>query len=360
MGHFLFLESYYSGSHKYFADGLIKHSKHKIDIHTLPARFWKWRMRGAALFFADQIKDLSKYDGVIVSNMLSLSDLKAIWSNIPLPFILYFHENQILYPLSKGEKEDLHYGFTDITSAISADYIFFNSNYHRKAFLEGMKPFISRMPDKKPLWVIDSIQKKAKTLYPGCNLRKPESRKEKKTIPTIIWNHRWEHDKNPEDFFSILFKLNNEDVDFRLAVLGEQYTRSPKIFNEAKVILKDKIVHFGYLENYNSYRNWLKNGDIVMSTSNQENFGISVVEAIGEGCFPLLPDRLSYKELIPEQYHNLCIYKNKEDQYIKLKKLISFIDIDVLNDLILKNFRFSWENMIQDYDDELGHIVHKS
>ncbi|MDA3941475.1 MAG: DUF3524 domain-containing protein, partial [Spirochaetia bacterium] len=48
----LFLESFYSGSHKAFADGLIKNSKHNIEILTMPARFWKWRMKGAALYFA--------------------------------------------------------------------------------------------------------------------------------------------------------------------------------------------------------------------------------------------------------------------------------------------------------------------
>jgi hypothetical protein len=47
---FLFLEPFYGGSHRDFADGWIKHSRHRFDLFTLPARFWKWRMRGAALY----------------------------------------------------------------------------------------------------------------------------------------------------------------------------------------------------------------------------------------------------------------------------------------------------------------------
>ena len=42
----LFLESFYGGSHREFADGLVQRSRHRIELHTLPARFWRWRMRG--------------------------------------------------------------------------------------------------------------------------------------------------------------------------------------------------------------------------------------------------------------------------------------------------------------------------
>jgi glycosyltransferase involved in cell wall biosynthesis len=36
------LEPFFGGSHKDFAQGLVSHSRHKIDSVTLPARFWKW------------------------------------------------------------------------------------------------------------------------------------------------------------------------------------------------------------------------------------------------------------------------------------------------------------------------------
>lgn len=357
MGHFLFLEPFYGGSHKYFVDGLIEHSEHSFDLHTLPAHYWKWRMRGASLFFADKIKDLSVYDGIIVSNMLSLSDLKALWGILSIPYILYFHENQILYPLSDGEREDLHYGFTDITSSLAADFIIFNSHYHKKAYLHSLKPFISRLPDNKPFWVIDKIKEKCSVLYPGCHLpEKSKKCRNKPDIPLMIWNHRWEHDKNPEDFFSALFEIQNKGFDFRLAILGEQYNRSPAIFKKAKEELKDKIIHFGFAENKKAYWDLLNLGDIIISTSYQENFGISVVEAIGGGCFPLLPDRLSYRELIPAEYHKLCIYKNQNDLVKKLIILISRYDVLMTEDIRLKNERFSWINMINNYDFFLNNI----
>jgi hypothetical protein len=48
---FLFLEPFFGGSHREFARGLVAHSRHQIDLLPLPARFWKLRMRGAALYF---------------------------------------------------------------------------------------------------------------------------------------------------------------------------------------------------------------------------------------------------------------------------------------------------------------------
>jgi len=102
MGKFLFIEPFYGGSHKYFADGLSRESRHKIDLFTLPARFWKWRMRGAAVYAVQQIENISSYDGIIASNMLSIADLKALVGKDIPPVTLYFHENQISYPLAKG------------------------------------------------------------------------------------------------------------------------------------------------------------------------------------------------------------------------------------------------------------------
>jgi uncharacterized beta-barrel protein YwiB (DUF1934 family) len=51
---FLFLKPFFGGSHREFARGRISHSRYSIDLVTLPARFWKWRLRGLSM-----ISDLS-------------------------------------------------------------------------------------------------------------------------------------------------------------------------------------------------------------------------------------------------------------------------------------------------------------
>ena len=43
--------------------------------------------------------------------------------------------------------------------------------------------------------------------------------------------------------------------------------------------------------------------DIIPVTSNHDFFGISVMEAVFCNVWPILPDRLSYKELLKKRSH---------------------------------------------------------
>ncbi len=360
----LFLEPFFAGSHKDFATGLKAHSRHEITLETLPARFWKWRMRGAALHFIDQIKDLGKYDAIIASSMMDLTDFKALANTHLPPILLYFHENQLSYPLSPNEKRDSHLGFTNIISAFCADKVIFNSEFHLNDFIKAMKPAINQMPDYEPKWMIEKIKKKSEVIYPGCWFAETldnealdtdsspvSSQKKKQSSPTIIWNHRWEHDKNPEFFFDMLAEVKSRGVNFTLALLGENYKMYPKVFDEAKNKFKNEILVFGRVESRQEYYSWLKKGSIVFSSSNQENFGISVVEAIRYGCLPLLPSRLSYPELIPKTFHSTCLYKNREECIEKMIKLLSMKNSDVDNNQLSKHMsKFSWKQIIDQYD----------
>jgi len=66
---------------------------------------------------------------VLASDFLNLSDWRAL---APKPFreapcVLYFHENQITYPLGAEAPKDFHYGWTNLSSALGAERILFNS-----------------------------------------------------------------------------------------------------------------------------------------------------------------------------------------------------------------------------------------
>ena len=137
----LFIESYFGGSHGEFAKGLVEHSRYDIDLITMPERNWRWRMRGAALYFFDAIKNLMEYDGLIVTDLMSLSDFKALAGNDCPPVLAYFHEDQITYPGLPGENNDFNFGIIDITTALSADKNLFNSKMHLRSFLTGIEHF---------------------------------------------------------------------------------------------------------------------------------------------------------------------------------------------------------------------------
>ena len=354
---FLFLEPFFGGSHRDFAEGLISHSQHSIDLLTLPSRFWKWRMRGAALYFLKKVPDLKEYDGLITSDLMSLSDFKGLTGYSCPPALVYFHENQLTYPLAPGETIDYQFGFTDITTGLASERILFNSRTHFNAFFEALPGFLKMMPEYRPHWVIDEIRSKAKVLYPGCRFPSEEKvfHSPETGPPLIIWNHRWEFDKNPGDFFQALDAVLDRGLDFRLALLGQNFQMVPKAFIAAKEHFGARIVQYGYVESREMYRQWLKRGSIVVSTATQENFGISIVEAIRHGCIPLLPHRLSYPEIIPESFHNDFLYKDQNDLVEKLCSVISDPSRhrSEVEKLSHQMGCFSWDKMITEYDEEL-------
>ena len=354
---FIFLEPFFGGSHRYFAEGLAAHSHHQIDLVTMPARFWKWRMRGAALYFLKKIPPLETYDGLITSSMMSLSDFRSLLRRPCPPSLVYFHESQITYPLAPGEAMDVHFGFTDMTTALAADRILFNSQTHFDAFFETLPKFLKMMPDFRPAWAADEIRSRAGVLHPGCTLPKKEKVEQtgKTNPPLIIWNHRWEFDKNPKDFFSALDEMVKRGLDFNLALLGENFQNCPEEFEVARKRYGEKIVAYGHEPSRAVYESWLKRGRVVVSTAWQENFGISMVEAISAGCIPLLPHRLSYPEIIPEVFHSDFLYRNQEELVEKLAHILfkPFLFEEKMAEVRFEMDRFSWGRIITEYNNEL-------
>jgi len=358
---YLFLEPFFGGSHRDFAEGLIAHSRHRIDLLTLPAHFWKWRMRGAALHFAKKAPPLDAYDGLVVTDLMSLADFKALRAPGFPPTLVYFHENQLTYPLAPGEGMDYHFGFTNITTALAADRILFNSRTQFDAFFDGLPPFLNMMPDYGPNWVTASIRQKSHVLYPGCRFPShiDPTPNAPDAPPLIIWNHRWEFDKDPDEFFRAIGKLHDDNLDFRIALLGENFQAVPKAFIAAKERYGSRIVQYGYVKSREEYTEWLRRGAFVISTAIQENFGISVVEAMRFGCVPLLPHRLSYPEILPMDFHAACLYHDTEDLVEKLSSMVrTFPRPPVDREQLARHMsRYAWEERIRFYDDEFERMA---
>jgi glycosyltransferase involved in cell wall biosynthesis len=313
----LLIEPYYGGSHKHFLDGLQAHLGHafRFSLLTLPARKWKMRMQTAAPWAANQIMELyrkgERFHGMVCSTFLDLAVLRSLLARagVFLPAAVYFHENQFAYP---GQVRDPgFFQFTNInwTTALCADRLAFNSHFNLDSFLAGISKFIAKITDASLTDSIASIQAKSTVLYPGidftaidqaCRENKDKARTD--TRPVLVWNHRWEHDKNPETFFQALFDLDAAGIDFALIVLGQHFRDQPPVFARARKRLASHILHFGFVKNRAAYARLLCQGDIIVSTARHEFFGMAVLEAVRAGCKPLVPDRLAYVELYPEQY----------------------------------------------------------
>jgi len=198
---------------------------------------------------------------------------------------------------------------------------------------------------------VNVIRNKSRVLHLGMGLQQfDDHRVEKEGKPLILWNHRWEYDKNPELFFSVLKQVKNDGHDFKLAVLGENFSQSPKIFEEARATFKDKIIQWGYVESFKEYAEWLWKADILPVTSNQEFFGTSVMEAIYCNTWPILPRRLTYPELLPHRLHQEHLYSSEKEFYEKIIWGINNYNRIRSNNPITIAEKFDWGKMAPFYD----------
>lgn len=325
-----FLEAFYTGSHRYFLDGYLKHSELKITAFTLPGRHWKWRMHGAAITFANQLNQAEKeFDVVLATDMIDLSVVKANYKNPKAKYVLYFHENQLTYPWNIDDPDldlhrDRHYSFINYTSALCADKVLFNSEYHRTSFIQNLPKFLSEFPDFQNLESIKSIEEKSAVVPIGFEIPSFQTKKDLKKPIRILWNHRWEYDKNPHGFLAFLRLLKKRNHAFELVLLGEQMRKAPREFSLILKEFKNDIKHSGFVEDREAYLNLVRSCDILPVTSNQDFFGISVVESILLGVFPLMPNRLAYPEHIPQNLNDIFLYSTEEEMFDKFLKLTSF------------------------------------
>ena len=354
----LIIEPFLTGSHKSWVEGYFNSSKHEIKIISLPGRFWKWRMHGGAITLAKRYHNLNfNPDLILTTDMINLPVFQSLVKP-QCPVAIYFHENQFTYPWSPNDADvelqrDKHYGFINYSSALSADHVYFNSKFHLDSFFVGLEDFLRQFPDYREIQNIDKIQSKSSILHLGLNLQdfdKFKIEKKESDLPLILWNHRWEHDKNPEAFFDVLIQLSQMGREFNLSVLGEEFKDELSCFTNARKKLQKHIVQFGYTDSFEEYAKWLWKADILPVTSNQDFFGASIMEAIFCGAIPLFPNRLTYPELFNRKRNTHLFYSDEEDLLIKLERLV--VNSPLENTHFLKDIsrQFDWSTITEIYD----------
>ena len=304
------VEPFHGGSHAAWAEDFARHSRHEVVLLTLSGRRWKWRMHGGAVTLARQFIDSGlEPDLLLVSDMLDLTTFLALTraKTATLPAALYCHENQLTYPWpdrgDNQQQQHAHYAFINYTSALAADAVLFNSGFHRDAFISQLPGFLSGFPDHNELQSVAAIKEKSRILPLGLDLRRFDAHRPAQPgtpakPPLILWNHRWEYDKNPEGFFHAPYQL------------------------------RDKAVPFG----------------------------ASVVQAIYCHCTPLLPNRLAYPEHLPASTHARYLYSDQADLVERLREMLAqprAVDASLPAHVA----RYDWREQIEIYDDLLTGLV---
>jgi glycosyltransferase involved in cell wall biosynthesis len=310
----LILEPYYGGSHKLFLQGLQDAVQADYTLFSLPARKWKMRMQLSALWFVEQLKMMPEeeryFDTVLCSTFVDVAVLLALLKSVPgwnrkALITTYFHENQFAYPTQMADVSMYQFTSINFTTALASDRCAFNSSYNMETFLQAIRSYLKKQTDMKLDSCVDEIREKSAVLYPGMDysfIDQAEKKEHDDGPPVFVWNHRWEHDKGPEEFFEALYLLQRKGLSFRLIVLGESFTNNPECFVKAQKQLSSEIIHFAYAPSKEQYAALLHQGNCVVSTARHEFFGIAVLEGIRAGCYPILPADLSYLELYDKKF----------------------------------------------------------
>ena len=356
------LEPYYTGSHRTWAEGYKTASRHEIQTLQMDGRFWKWRMHGGPVELAEQAGNLSpETDLLLVTDMVNLPYFLGLtrprFGNMPIA--AYFHENQLTYPPPPGSKRDLTYGFMNFITGLCADWVFFNSEFHRDQFLDELPRLLKHFPDYNHLGTIGQLRAKSSVLPVGCDLRRLDARRgfapPRGKPPLILWNQRWEYDKDPATFFRALSIVASEGIPFRLALAGEDFRRVPEEFSAAKERFASQLIHYGYAS-AEEYTRLLWQADVVVSTAVHEFFGVAVVEAVYCGAWPLLPNRLTYPELIPAHLQAEHLYADADDLVDRLRRFL-FNPRAPSPDLRAAMSLYDWGHMAPLYDQALEQMA---
>lgn len=292
----------------------------EYDLYSLPAKKWHWRARTSALYFSQTIPTDQDYRLIFASSVLPLAEFLGMRPDLQkCKKIVYFHENQLVYPRQEIKKErDCQYGLNQLTTCLAADEIIFNSNFNQTSFLDNINSFLNIQSDFKPRNLKEKILQKSSVLYfpiqfeylPTREVSNDENGKSK-TL-SLVWPHRWEHDKNPQLLTTVLQELNKRQVEFKISILGQSSQSIPDCFATLKDDLGPKLVNFGFLSK-DEYFKILLNADVVISTAGHEFYGVSMLEATFCGCVPIAPCRLVYPEIYPKE--NLY---NTSNQLLKI------------------------------------------
>lgn len=180
------------------------------------------------------------------------------------------------------------------------DGSFVATNFHKELILKKYK---GKINSRKiyvvgfPMDWIKEIQNKLDWPY-----NKQQSFFKRKNI--ILFPHRLDKEKQPEIFDWLS-------------------TKFPYEFIKTLEVTRNKKEYYSLLEK----------SKIVFSASKQETFGIGIVEGLMLGCVPIVPNKLSYKEL----YDGVFRYSNYNVARQKIKYFIEHYDSPSVKTFIRQN-----------------------
>lgn len=403
----LLVEPWQTGSHQAWAEGYRDSSRHDVDIVGLPGELWRWRLRGGALPLAEKITSWIDVNGqpdlLLVSGLVDVAELLGLARRNLSPdvaVVIFQHESQLVYPVAEGNYDN-GAALRNWMSWCVADLVLFNSYHHMRSVEAALPGFVGSLPDATHVPMLDSVIGKFEVFPVGVGLgeipeREPfpgfdqhpsslefavdddgveaeeeapdsveiaeqEPTMERQGRPVILWPHRWERDKDPAAFLAALRKVRDASFDFGLVLAGQDPPSGSSIAADERAAVEeefaDNVVASGDFER-DEYLEYVAQSDLVVSCARHEFFGVAVVEAVASGCIPLLPNALSYPELIRPPWHNTVLYEPGTfgTRLVDAVKRIDELRHETIG-LPQSMRRFDWSLISELYDERLEAVA---
>uniref|UniRef100_A0A8C8DDF4 tRNA-queuosine alpha-mannosyltransferase n=2 Tax=Oncorhynchus TaxID=8016 RepID=A0A8C8DDF4_ONCTS len=327
----LLVEAFYGGSHKQLID-LLRENVDDCVSYTLPAKKWHWRARTAALYFMQAIPASPSYRVLFASSVLNLSELVALRPDLAtLKKVLYFHENQLVYPVRKSQDRDFQYGYNQVLSCLVADVVAFNSSFNMESFLSSISSFMKMIPDHRPKDLDKLIRPKCRVLHFPIQFPHVTSRPE------------------------VLLSPVEEEKEGLLSLSSPPAPKALCLSPEPEAAILDQREGTGQAEAPSHPREergpggGKEEGDGGGEESHVRPLHIvwphRWLEAVHCGCYPLCPKALVYPEIFPEEY----LYSTPEQLYKKLQGLCRRPYVVRRHHVKVDTSSYSWAALKEDF-----------
>ena len=351
MANVLILEPWSRGSHQSWVEGWRAQSKHRISTVDGSDTGWRRSLVTAPSLFAAEIENRAgNIDALIASTPIDLATVFGLLdrSTPRPPTLLYMHESQIGYPLGPKGGQAYRAIVADWASIMSADRVAVASHFHADLLLTELPVFIEGLI-KGGGAKLKATLKNIQVLPVGIEESRTSTAFQSGDLK-VLWNHRWAHDKRPDEFVHAMRKLASEGLDFEIFALGDVERSGMKAHSRLKAHLGERLAICGP-RSRKEYLDALQRSDIVVSTAHHDFFGISVSEAIAAGARPVLPKRLAYPELVPTELHSDLLYEGSLEDALRTQLVLDRSELHIHKAATQKHVsRFSWRHLAPRYD----------
>jgi hypothetical protein len=295
----LALEPFFGGIRRNMLETLVRCSRHRWMLLTLPPRRMERRLAAAAHWFAEQMsrRAMGPFDMLFTCDALNLADLYRLSPSVAdHPSVVYFHNNQLPDPSHSDPESVLD--LTNLNTATAATEIWFNSQYHARSFMEGIDGLVSVHQELQGRNPSDALQAKLQLVPPPVDLtwaRELAAQLSLERDPNAVFVEI--KDANLELLNAALTTLHNEKHTINLYVVG----RADGLVDcyPRQVIAETDVP--GQIRA-------LLTASTFVSTRIAAPFDENAVRAMSLGCRPVLPHTGCYPEIVPRALHTEILY----------------------------------------------------